>query len=162
MVRSPLDDVPSPPSRAVEQVSLRVLVHVCVVLLILVLLYLAILPNRAAPSFSTLSWAEVPRFEAENVALNTGRIIFSVNVSSFETRETSYRVNVQYEGRTVATQNVSLVSGSSRTIDFSIPVKGNLDEQNQILVSVTKPSVRADENASTDVVPLELVGYFAG
>ena len=162
MVRSPLDDVPSPPSRAVENASLRVLMQACVVLLILVVLYLAILPNRPAPSFSTLTWAEVPRYSIENPAQNTGRIIFSVYLSSFEVSDTSYRVNVQFEGKTVATQNVSLASTSSRKIDFSIPVKGNLDEQNQILVSVTKPSVRADENASQNDIPLELVGYFAG
>ncbi len=157
-MRSPLDDVPAAPANEVEFASQRLVFWAGFFLLIFALAYLVVLPFRAADSFTTLEWADSPHFVTQkNGPPNTGDIIFSVRLHSHETVNTSYRVNIQYEGKTIASKNVSLDVNESRVIDFSIATKGELDSYNQIHVLVTKPG--ADVNANDDA-PLELVGYF--
>lgn len=159
-MRSPLDDVPPLSSLSVENASLRVLFVAAIILLLFALTYLIVFPNRSPESYSTLTWGDTPSFVSEtNSTFNRGRIVFSIHLSSFEKSETFYRANIEYEGRTVATKNVSLFPGEKKLIDFSIPVKGLLDAQNQIRVAVTKPS--ADVNANKDDGLLELIGYFS-
>ncbi len=158
-MRPPLDDVSPAPSLSVENASLRVLLFASIILLLLVLAYLFFLPNRLVERYSTLEWGSLPSFVSEmNSPLQRGQILFSIQLSSFEENDTSYRINVEYEGRTVATKNVSLLPQNTQTVDFSIPVQGTLDSQNQIRVVVTKPSL--DSNKTKDDGLLELVGYF--
>ncbi len=158
-MRSPLDDVPIPPSKDLENASQRLVFWAGFFLLIFALGYLIVFPNHEKESFSEVSWVDRPHFVAQTDGpLETGFIVFSVRLRSFEKENVSYRVNVQYEGRTIATKNISLNVSESKSIDFSIPVQGKLDSQNQIHVVVAKPN--QDSNAST-AVSLELVGYFS-
>ncbi len=157
-MRSPLDDVPVPPANDVERTSLRLVFWSGFFLLLFAAGYLIVFPNHEKENFSELTWVDRPHFVvSENGSPNTGSIVFSIRLHSFEKENTSYRVNIQYEGRTIATKNVSLAVGEIQTVDFSIAAKGTLDSQNQIHVLVTKPS--ADANKSNDA-PLELTGYF--
>lgn len=159
-MRSPLDDVPAAPVLGVENASLRLVFWAVFFLLIFALAYLAIMPLRVPDSYTTLAWNDSPHFVVqEDGPPNTGHIVFSLALHSFERENTSYRVNIQYEGKTIASKNVSLATGELQLVDFSIPTKGELDSYNQIHVLVTKPG--ADVNANNDA-PLELVGYFPG
>jgi uncharacterized membrane protein len=143
-----------------EHSSLHVLFLAAFFLLFFALAYLAIFPNHESESFTTISWESPPAYVSTGALSDeTGTILFSIRLTSFEHENTLYRVNVQFEGRTLATQNVSLNVNEFKRVDFSIPVRGTLDVQNQIHVVVTKPDVNA--SAVKDDALLELVGYFS-
>lgn len=158
-MRSPLDDVPPSPALNSENASTRIVGMAALALLFFALAYLVVFPNHEYAPFTTLAWESPPAFAADDSASNTGKIIFSIRLSSFENENMLYRVTVQYEGRTAATQNVSLSVNESKRVDFSIPVRGTLDEQNQIRVIASKTG--ADASAAKDDALLELVGYFS-
>lgn len=156
-MRSPLDDVPKPPSFQVESASVRVLGVIVLFLVLFVAGYLFFLPNHNAEGYSTLAWGEIPVFmrDGNSSVSNVGNFVFSVELSSFELREMLYRVSVEYDSRILATKNVSLFPRSRELLDFSIPVQLVSVKNNELRVRVSK--INSDVNADKDDTPLTLV-----
>ncbi len=152
-MQSPLDDVPAHKDALVERDSVRILVVFTLVMLAFALGYLIIFPNREAASFSDVQWAHYPSLVKEDTSQ---RVDYSILLRSFEKETTSYLVTVFFDGQTNLTKKVSLLPGGTKILDFSTPIEGELVEQTQVKVVITRPN--EDTNASPREA-LELVGY---